>query len=396
MALDRVLAESYSPVPAIEVSIVMPCLNEAETLEACIRKAKLAIARYHLDAEIIVADNGSRDQSVMIATALGARVVNATQRGYGAAIRAGVEAAHGRYVIIGDADDSYDFGSIGPFIERLRAGADLVMGNRFKGGIKAGAMPWKHQYIGNPLLSAIGRIFFRTRVGDFYCGLRAMRKDAFDSLMLRTTGMEFALEMVVKTALRRLRIAEVPTVLNKDGRSRPPHLRTFRDGWRGLRFMLLFSPRWLFLVPGMAMLIGGAAASIALILSPIQLGPFGLDYGTLLVSGFVCLIGYQVALFGVFTKIFAVREGFHPEHRLLNRLYRVVTLEVGLGAGGVLFLAGLSLLVVALLGWRAVGFGALDPRTEMRELIPAVVSMAMGIQTVFSSFFLSILAIESR
>lgn len=372
----------------------MPCLNEAETLEACIRKAKLAIARHRLAAEIIVADNGSRDQSVTIATALGARVVHARQRGYGAAIRAGVEAAQGAYVIIGDADDSYDFGAIGPFVDRLRGGADLVMGNRFKGGIEKGAMPWKHRYIGNPVLSAIGRIFFRARIGDFQCGLRAIRKDAYQALKLRTTGMEFASEMVVKAALNRLRIAEVPTVLHKDGRSRPPHLRSFRDGWRNLRFMLLFSPRWLFLLPGMAMLIGGAVASVVLVLSPVQLGPFGLDIGTLLVAGFVCLIGYQVVLFGVFTKIFAVREGFHPRHPLLDRLYHRITLEVGLLAGSALFLAGFVLLLVATFHWGSAGFRNLDPRIEMRQLVPAVVMLALGVQTVFASFFVSILGID--
>src|SRR5947209_2604787 len=277
----------------------MPCLNEAETLEACIRKAKLAIARHHLDAEIIVADNGSRDQSVSLAQAMGARVVHVPQRGYGAAIRAGVDAAHGAFVIIGDADDSYDFGAIGPFIDGLRAGSDLVIGNRFRGGIDEGAMPWKHRFIGNPVLTTIGRMFFGAGIGDFHCGLRAIRKNAYQTLNLRTTGMEFASEMVVKASLRGLRIMEVPTVLHRDGRSRRPHLRSFRDGWRHLRFMLLFSPRWLFVIPGIALLSGGALASTALVVSPMQIGPFGFDIGTLLVSAFLCLIGYQVVLFGV-------------------------------------------------------------------------------------------------
>jgi glycosyl transferase family 2 len=395
VALDRAVTESYAPLPAVEVSIVMPCLNEAETLEACIRKAKLAIARRHLAAEIIVADNGSRDRSVTIAQAMGARVIHARQRGYGAAIRAGVEAAQGSFVVIGDADDSYDFAAIGPFIDKLRGGSDLVMGNRFKGGIEDGAMPWKHRYVGNPILSTIGRIFFGVGIGDFHCGLRAIRKDAYQSLNLRTTGMEFASEMVVKAALNGLRIAEVPTVLHRDGRSRPPHLRSFRDGWRHLRFMLLFSPRWLFLVPGLALLMGGALASMVLVASPIRIGPFGFDIGTLLVAGFLCLVGYQVVLFGVFTKIFAVREGFHPQHRALNALFTYINLEVGLVSGGVLFVAGLALLVVATLHWRAAGFAGLDPQVEMRQLIPSVVMMALGVQTVFASFFLSILGIET-
>ena len=396
MALDRAVTESYAPLPALEVSFVMPCLNEAETLEACIRKARLAMARHNLDAEIIVADNGSRDQSPTIARAMGARLVEVTQRGYGAAIRAGVEAAQGKYIVIGDADDSYDFAAVGPFIDRLRKGADLVMGNRFRGGIEAGAMPWKHRYLGNPVLTAIGRIFFGVGIGDFHCGLRAIRKDAFSALKLRTTGMEFASEMVVKAALKGMQIAEVPIVLYRDGRSRRPHLRSFRDGWRHLRFMLLFSPRWLFILPGLSLFTVGAFSSLVLTMEPVRIGPVGFDIGTLLVAGFASLIGYEALLFGVFTKIYAVRQGFHPPHRLLNRLYGRITLEVGLLAGVALSIAGLTDLAFAFLHWRAVGFGALDPQVTMRELIPSVVLMALGVQTVFASFFLSILGIDSR
>jgi glycosyltransferase involved in cell wall biosynthesis len=397
MAVNRLAQEWQEPAPEpIEVSIVMPCLNEAATLASCIRKAQEAIARDGLAAEIIVADNGSTDASPTIAKALGARLVIAEQRGYGAALQAGIAAARGRYIVMGDADDSYDFSVIGPFIEKLRQGSDLVMGNRFRGGIDKGAMRWTHRFIGNPVLTAIGRFFFGIRIGDFHCGLRAFRKDAYERMGLRTTGMEFASEMVIKAGLKHLRIEEVPTVLHKDGRNGPPHLRTWRDGWRHLRFMLLFSPRWLFLLPGLVLLIGGGVASGVLVLAPVQLGPFGLDIGTLLVAGFLCLIGYQVVLFGVFTKIFAVREGFHPPHATLQRLYQRITLEVGLIAGGAMTLAGLVMLVIATLHWRAMGFAGLDPRVEMRELIPSVVLMALGVQTVFASFFLSILGIESR
>jgi len=374
----------------------MPCLNEAATLASCIRKAQAAIARDGLAAEIIVADNGSTDASPMIARALGARLVVAEQRGYGAALQAGIDAARGQYVVMGDADDSYDFSAIGPFVAKLRHGSDLVMGNRFRGGIDKGAMRWTHRFIGNPLLTAIGRFFFGIRIGDFHCGLRAFRKDAYERMGLRTTGMEFASEMVIKAGLKRMRIDEVPTVLHKDGRNRPPHLRTWRDGWRHLRFMLLFSPRWLFVIPGGALFVAGVLASAWLISGPQQLGGLGLDIDTLLVAAVCCLIGYQVLVFGVFTKVFAIRQGFHPPHAALSWLFRYITLEVGLLCGVVLTLAGVAGVVIAFLNWRAIGFGALDPRVTMRELIPAVVMMALGVQTVFASFFLSILDIDAR
>jgi len=374
----------------------MPCLNEAATLASCIHKAQLAIARDGLAAEIIVADNGSTDASPTIARALGARLVVAEERGYGAALQAGIAAARGRYVVMGDADDSYDFSAIGPFVAKLRQGSDLVMGNRFRGGIDEGAMPWSHRFIGNPVLTAIGRFFFGIRIGDFHCGLRAFRKDSYERMGLRTTGMEFAGEMVIKAGLKGMRIEEVPTVLHKDGRNRPPHLRTWRDGWRHLRFMLLFSPRWLFVIPGGALFVAGVLASAWLISGPQQLGGLGLDIDTLLVAAFCCLLGYQVLVFGVFTKVFAIREGFHPQHVVLSWLFRYITLEVGLLCGVTLTLAGVAGVVIAFFSWKAIGFGALDPRVTMRELIPAVVMMAVGVQTVFASFFLSILDINAR
>ena len=381
---------------AVEVSIVMPCLNEAETVARCIQKAQRAAESLGLSAEVIVADNGSTDGSAVIARELGARVVEVERKGYGAALIGGIESATGEFVVMGDADDSYDFGEIGPFIERLRAGDELVVGNRFAGGIEPGAMPWLHRWLGNPVLSRITRMFFHAPVGDTHCGLRAFRKDAFERMHLRATGMEFASEMVVKASLKGMRMSEVPVVLHPDGRSRRPHLRTWRDGWRHLRFMLLFSPRWLFLYPGLALLVVGAVLSALLIAGPLHMFGVRLDIHTLLVAGFLCLLGYQLVLFAVFTKIFAVREGFHPPHPLLLRLFDYITLEVGLGVGAVMALAGAIGLIAAVISWQAVGFGNLDPSLTMREVIPAVVLLALGTQTVFASFFLSILSIDTE
>jgi glycosyltransferase involved in cell wall biosynthesis len=382
--------------PAVEVSIVMPCLNEAETLAGCIRAAQEAIERLELRAEVLVADNGSTDGSLEIAERLGARVVRVPQRGYGSALAAGIAAARGRFVIMGDSDLSYDFSAIGPFVDRLREGYKLVMGNRFRGRIEPGAMPALHQFFGNPLLSFLGRLFFRSRIGDFYCGLRGFEKAAFERIGLYMTGMEFASEMVVKATLHGLRMTEVPIVLRPDGRSRKPYLRSWHDGWRGLRFMLLFSPRWLFLIPGAAMFGGGAVVSAWLLPGPRRLGPsFGLDIHTLLVASFACLLGYQLIAFALFTKIFAIREGFHPPHRTLFMLFRYVKLETGLLTGAAMTLAGAALLFAAVWGWGAVGFGALNPEVTMRQLIPAVVLLAMGMQTIFASFFISILGIPT-
>ena len=378
----------------VELSIVMPCLDEAETLASCIQKAQRAIEKSNLRAEIIVADNGSTDGSQAIANELGARVVDVTKKGYGRALIGGIDAAQGRFVIMGDADASYDFGAIAPFVEKLNQGYDLVLGNRFLGGIEHGAMPWSHRWLGNPVLTWISHGFFNTPVGDTHCGLRAFTKDAYDRMQLRATGMEFASEMVIKASLKGMRITEVPVVLHPDGRSRPPHLRTWRDGWRHLRFMLLFSPRWLFLYPGLALFFVGAVLSAALIAGPLHIGSLRLDIHTLLVAGFACLIGYQLVLFAVFTKIFAIREGFHPPHPLLERVFDHITLEVGLLAGALMALGGFAGLVAAVVSWQSVGFGSLDPALTMREVIPSVVLLALGTQTVFASFFISILAID--
>jgi glycosyltransferase involved in cell wall biosynthesis len=379
---------------AVEISIVMPCLNEAETLAACIQKAQLAIEKDGLSAEIIVADNGSTDGSQAIANELGARLIPVERKGYGSALIGGIEAARGELVIMGDADDSYDFTAILPLIARLRDGCDLVVGNRFLGGIEPGAMPWSHRWIGNPVLTFISRVFFHTPVGDAHCGLRGFRKEAFERMKLRATGMEFASEMVIKASLKGMRIAEIPVSLRPDGRSRPPHLRTWRDGWRHLRFMLLFSPRWLFLYPGLALFAVGVVLSALLLAGPLHIGGVRLDVHTLLVSGFLALIGYQLVLFAVFTKIFAVRTGFHPPHPMLEAVFRYVTLEVGLATGSLMVLTGFVALVVAVASWGSVGFGNLDPSLTMREVIPAVVLLALGTQTVFASFFISILSID--
>jgi glycosyltransferase involved in cell wall biosynthesis len=394
----RVARRPVSLVPeapaAVEISIVMPCLDEVETLATCIAMARQAIEKGGYSAEIIVADNGSSDGSQLVARELGVRLVDVHKKGYGSALIAGIDAANGRFVVIGDADASYDFSAIAPLIARLRDGYDLVVGNRFLGGIQPGAMPWSHQWFGNPALTRISRIFFHAPVGDTHCGLRAFTKDAYERMRLRATGMEFASEMVIKASLKGMRITEVPVVLHPDGRTRPPHLRTWRDGWRHLRFMLLFSPRWLFLYPGLALLVGGFVLSALLVAGPLRIGGVRLDIHTLLVAGFLSLLGYQLVLFAVFTKMFAIREGFHPPHPALQKLLRYITLEVGLLAGALMALGGLVGLILAVVSWQSVGFGNLNPSTTMREVIPAVVLLALGTQTIFASFFISILAIE--
>jgi glycosyltransferase involved in cell wall biosynthesis len=322
------------------------------------------------------------------------RVVDVARKGYGSALIGGIEAARGRYVIMGDADDSYDFEAIGPLVDRLREGYDLVMGNRFAGGIEDGAMVWSHRWVGNPVLTRISRVFFHTPVGDMHCGLRGFRKDAVERLRLRATGMEFASEMVIKASLQRMRIAEVPVTLRPDGRTRPPHLRTWRDGWRHLRFMLLFSPRWLFLYPGLALFGIGLVAGAVLEAGPVRIGSFGFDIHTLLLAGFCSLIGYQLIVFAVFTKVFAMRMGFHPPNPTYASMFRYVQLETGLVAGALMFALGVAGTMIAVLSWQAAGFGALDPRMTMREIIPAAVLLTLGVQTIFASFFLSILGLD--
>ena len=381
----------------VELSVVMPCLNEAETLEQCIRTAQQALSDAEINGEVIVADNGSQDGSIGIAEKTGARVVRVADRGYGSALMGGIAAARGEFILMGDADASYDFGHIPRFLQPLRDGVDLVIGNRFAGGIARGAMPPLHRYFGNPALSWLGRLFFRNRsVGDFYCGLRAFRKDAYERMRLRTTGMEFATEMVVKATLLRLRVTEVPTTLAPDGRGRPPHLRTWRDGWRTLRFFLLYSPRWLFLYPGIALMLTGIVLAVWLLPEARTVAGVTFDVHTLLYAAAFILLGFESIAFAVFTKLFAISEELHPPHPRMDRWFRYVTLEVGLVAGLILMLAGLGVSVYAVSLWRSHHFGTLDYPRTMRLVIPAVVFLVLGAQTTFASFFLSVLGLRRR
>ena len=377
-----------------ELSILMPCLNEAETLATCIKKAQKALESLNVHGEVVIADNGSTDGSPEIAAALGARVIHVAEKGYGSALLGGIKAARGKYIIMGDADDSYDFTNLGPFLEKLRAGYDLVMGNRFKGGIAPNAMPPLHKYLGNPVLTGLGRLFFRSPCGDFHCGLRGFSKAAIQCLDLRTTGMEFASETVVKASLHGLRITEVPTTLSVDGRNRPPHLRSWRDGWRHLRFLLLYSPRWLFLYPGLLLMLIGTMVSGWLLVGPRVVDGITLDVHTFLYAAIAIVIGYQTVIFAIFTKVFAITEGLVPEDPRLKTLFRYIRLETGILAGALLLATGIGLSIYALSFWSATSFGPLDPSRTLRLVIPAVTAIALGLQTVLSSFFLSILGLE--
>jgi glycosyltransferase involved in cell wall biosynthesis len=391
--------ERASPAQAeqeIELSVVMPCLNERATLGKCIQKAREAMDRHGIHGEIIVADNGSTDGSQQIAADLGARVVRVERRGYGSALLGGIAAAQGRFILMGDADDSYDFGHLPAFVTKLREGYDLVMGNRFRGGILPGAMPPLHRYLGNPTLSGIGRLFFRSAIHDFHCGLRAFRKDAIERLRLQTLGMEFASEMVVKATRFGLRITEIPTTLSPDGRDRAPHLRPWRDGWRHLRFLLLYSPRWLFLYPGGLALALGVALNVWLLPQPRKIGTVTFDVDTLLFAAMLILIGFESINFAAFSKIFAITEGLLPEDPHLNHVFRYITLEVGLAIGVALVVAGAGAWFYGLHYWESRGFGALDPSKTFRFVIPGILGITMGFQIILSSFFLSVLGMARR
>lgn len=387
------------PRPAddiLELTILMPCLNEAQTLEQCIVKAREFLDRSGVAGEVLIADNGSTDGSREIALRCGARVVEVPRRGYGAALAGGSIAARGRYIIMGDADGSYDFLSLMPFLAALRQGADLVMGNRFLGGIRPGAMPWKNRWIGNPALSTIGRLFFRTAIGDFHCGLRGCSAEAFRSMDLRTTGMEFASEMVIKATLFKMKVAEVPTSLSPDGRNRPPHLRPWRDGWRHLRYMLLYSPRWHFLYPGAALLLAGGALMVALLFGRLRIGRISLDVDTLLYASAMIMIGFQSVIFAIYSKIFGITAGFLPKDSRLALLRRTFTLEAGIATGCVLIVAGLSGTFWGMAYWGGHSFGEVNPDHLLRIVAPSVLLMTLGIQTVLSSFFLSLLLMTDR
>ena len=384
---------------SIELTVLMPCLNEAETLARCIEKAKIGIQKSGVRGEIVVADNGSTDGSQAIAEKSGARVVHVAEKGYGSALAGGIEAASGKWIIIGDADDSYDFSEADFFVKKFQDGFDLVMGCRLPSGggkILPGAMPWKNRWIGNPLLSFIGRFFFKSPARDFHCGLRGFTKAAFAKMDLQTTGMEFASEMVIKATLKQLKIAEVPVTLHPDGRSRPPHLKPWRDGWRHLRFMLLFSPRWLFFAPGLALSILGIVAAAALSFASFHFGGIVFDAGTLVVACMAVIIGFQLVAFAFFTKVFAIAEGLLPDDPQFSRAFKFFTLEKGILAGLLILLAGIVLLAHALWVWRQVNYGALDYALNLRRLVPAATLIVLGIQSVFSSFFMSALGLKTR
>jgi glycosyltransferase involved in cell wall biosynthesis len=379
-----------------ELTVVIPCLNEARTIGRCVREAVDAFEAAGIDGEVLVADNGSTDDSIALATAAGARVVHVALKGYGNALRGGIAAAHGRFILMGDADGSYDFSHLPRFVEHLRAGADLVMGNRFLGRIEPGAMPWKNRHIGNPVLSFIGRLFFRTGIGDFHCGLRAFTAEAYRNMDLRTTGMELASEMIIKSVLFGLRIEEVPTDLRKDGRDRPPHLRPWRDGWRHLRFMLLFSPRWLFWYPGLLLMVVGLAAGGLLVQGPLEIGRVRFDVHTLLFAAVAVLIGFQAASFAVLSKFFAIRAGLRLPEKGFDDWFRHFTLETGLLSGAILVGLGLLLSVGSVWIWGEGGFGPLQPAETLRWVIPGALCLVLGCQMILTSFFLGVLRLDTR
>ncbi|MCR4754874.1 MAG: glycosyltransferase family 2 protein [Lachnospiraceae bacterium] len=377
----------------MELTILMPCLNEAETLEICIRKASSFLEKNNIDGEVLISDNGSTDGSPDIAKACGARVVHAAKKGYGSALITGCEEAYGKYVIMGDADDSYDFVNLMPFVEKLREGYDLVMGNRFKGGIEKGAMPWSHRYIGNPVLSFIGRWFFKSKIGDFHCGLRGYNRESILKLGLHTTGMEYASEMVVMAELSHLKIAEVPTTLKKDGRSHPPHLRSFRDGWRHLKFLFMYSPKWLFLFPGIVLILIGILVGVPLIIGDMQIGSVTFSIHTLLYCMMALIVGITMVYFYIFTKLYAARSSFLPLDKATDRLDSIVE-DRGMLIGVILFLIGLGSSIYAFVFWKNSGYGDMNPELLMRFILPATTLIEIGIETIFASFFIGILKID--
>jgi glycosyltransferase involved in cell wall biosynthesis len=398
-ARDAARAAAYGQASPVELSVVIPCLNEEDTLASCIEKARAALQSGGIAGEIVVADNGSTDRSVEIAERLGARVVLATAKGYGSALMAGIAASGGRFIVMGDADDSYDFGEIPKFVEKLRQGFDLVQGCRLRTGggrVLPGAMPLLHRWWGNPMFSRMARSWFGAPIHDVYCGLRGFTRAHYDSLDQRCSGMEFATEMIIKSSLAGSRIGEVPITLHPDGRkSHRPHLKTFRDGWRTLRFFLLYSPRWLFVIPG-AILAALGLLGFALVMPGLRIGHVAFDAHTLLFASLAVICGYQSLLFALFTKSFAISEGLLPEDPRITRFFRMVNLERGVIAGAATTAGGLLLLVAAILQWRSAGWGALDYSRTMRWVIPGVTLTVLGFQTVLSSFFLSILGMRRK
>ncbi len=398
MTSDTIDPRQDQPKPdegsaACELTILMPCLDEAETLEVCIGKALASLRELKINGEVLISDNGSTDGSQQIARDAGARVVDAPIKGYGGALQAGIASARGKYIIMGDADDSYDFSNLGPFVEKLRQDYDLVMGNRFKGGIEPGAMPPLHKYLGNPVLSFLGRLFFTSEIRDFHCGLRGFSKDAANRMGLQTSGMEFASEMVVKATLQKMKVTEVPTTLSPDGRSRPPHLRSWRDGWRHLRFLLMYSPRWLFFYPGLLLMLAALLLVGILAFNPLAIRGIVLDIHTMLFATVLVTTGFQAALFAVYTNKFAVGAKLVPGDPVMQKFAKALDLERGLIIGGIMLLAGTIIAGVAVGYWWRSGLGELDPRQTMRLVIPSSLLLALGAQICFSSFFLSILGL---
>lgn len=379
-----------------EISIVMPCLNEANSLAHCIEQAKIFFERYRVKGEIIVADNGSTDGSIEIATRLGAKVVAIQQRGYGSALKGGIAESKGCYIIMGDSDASYDFSDLSAFIEKLRAGYDLVMGNRFWGGIKPNAMPPLHRYLGNPVLSFIGRVLFATPVRDFHCGLRGFSRAAVMKMNLQSPGMEFASEMVVKASLLKMKVTEVPTTLSPDMRNRRSHLRTWRDGWRHLQFILLYSPNWLFLYPGLLLSLFGLLLCLWVGPKPKWLGHVMLDVHTLLFAAGAVILGAQVIMFAIFGKVYAVSEGFLPPEGFLFRWVEKFRMEYGIAIGCFTGVLGLSGAIYSFYTWSTGNYGPLDPMWMMRSVIPSVLALVLGVQFIFSSFFLALLRIRVK
>ncbi len=381
----------------IELTILMPCLNEAETIGNCIQKARKFISENKIAGEILISDNGSTDGSVEIAVSAGARVIKAAEKGYGAALKAGISEAKGKYIIMGDADDSYDFYPLMIFVEKLRNGYDLVMGNRFKGGVHKGAMPFLHRYIGNPVLSFIGRVFFRSPIKDFHCGLRGFNKERITKLGLLTPGMEFASEMVVKATIMEYKMIEVPIILHPDGRRRPPHLNTWSDGWRHLVFLLMYSPKWLFFYPSVFIFAISLFSLMALLTGTQHIFNLNLDIHTLTVAGAMVVISYQLFLLAVFVRIFSLNQGLFPAKKKHFIWFKYFTLERGIVTGLILLMGGMILFILLLAQWANLGYGDIeDVSSTYRLLIPSLTLISLGIQTVFSSFFLRILGINPK
>ena len=379
-----------------ELTILMPCLNEAETLETCIVKAFDYLKRSGVDGEVLIADNGSTDGSQKIAKRLGARVVDVPTKGYGAALGAGIAGAKGQFIIMGDSDDSYDFSSLDPFVEQLRDGADLVMGNRFRGGIAKNAMPPLHRYLGNPVLSTVGRVFYRTPVGDFHCGLRGFSRKAILGLHLNTPGMEFASEMVIRATLFGLDIREVPTTLKPDGRTRPPHLRSWRDGWLHLKLLLTFAPYWLFYYPGLALFGLGLVSFSALMFGPVTIGSVSFDIATLILASALILTGFQMVCFYALSRIFAVRFNLLPPSDRFDRLKSQLSVDNACIIGGLLLLTAIIATLAGVFSWGATGFGDLDPSRIVRPAALAVVCASLGAQVITTGFLSSMLQQQIR